>query len=76
MVTDFSGTSILSNELVVIGRASTDNLGVLLGPRAQCGKKWLKKTRSERNEIQLISFHHWTRLDELIILVWSNVKIG
>ena len=34
-MTDFSGTSILSNEIVVIGRASTDNLGVLLGPRAQ-----------------------------------------
>ena len=49
MVTDFSGASILSNEFVVIGRASTDNLGVLLGPRAQCGQcghrcqKWLKK---------------------------------
>ena len=50
MMTVFSGTSILSNEFVVIGRASTDNLGVLLGPRAQCGpcgKKWLKKPKSE-----------------------------
>ena len=37
MVTDFSGTSIFRNEFVVIGGASTDNLGVLLGPRAQCG---------------------------------------
>ena len=36
MVTDFSGTLILSNEFVVIGSASTDNLGVLLGPRAKC----------------------------------------
>ena len=49
MVTDFSGTSILSNEFVVIGRASTDNLGVLLGRvpnvahAATGGKKWLKK---------------------------------
>ena len=45
MVTDFSGTSILSNEFVVIGRASTDNLGVLLGPRAKCGPcghRWQK----------------------------------
>ena len=42
MVTDFSGTSILSNEFVVIGRASTDNLGVLLGrPRAQVSKSGL-----------------------------------
>ena len=45
MVTDFSGGLILSNALVVIGRASTDNLGVLLGPRAQCGPcghRWQK----------------------------------
>ena len=32
-MTDFSGTSILSNEFVVIGRESTDNLEVLLGLR-------------------------------------------
>ena len=38
------------------------------------GKKWLKKTNSEQNDIELVSFHYWTRLDELIILVWSNVK--
>ena len=59
MVTDFSGTSILSNEFVVIGRASTDNLGVLLGPRAQCcpcGHRWLKKPKYERNEMKLRSF--------------------
>ena len=42
MMTDFSGTSILSNEFVVIGRESTDNLGVLLGSRAQCGHNWQK----------------------------------
>ena len=50
MMTDFSGTYILSNEFVVIGRASTNSLGVLLGLRAKCvnvahvatdGKKWL-----------------------------------
>ena len=62
MVTDFSGTSILQNEFVVIGRASIDNLGVLLGPRAQCcpcGHRWQKvaqKPESERNEMELISF--------------------
>ena len=42
---DFSGTSIMSNEFVVIGRASTDNLGVLLGLRAKCGQcahRWQK----------------------------------
>ena len=45
MVPDFFGRLILSNELVVIGRASTDNLGVLSGPRAQCGScghRWQK----------------------------------
>ena len=53
MVTDFSGTSILSNEFVVIGRASTDNLGVLLGPRAQCGPcghRWQKVAQKNRIE--------------------------
>ena len=34
MVNDLSGTSTLSNEFVVIGSKSTDNLGVLLGPHA------------------------------------------
>ena len=43
-MTDFSGTLILSNEFVEIGRASTGNL-------ATGGKKWLKKPKSERNEI-------------------------
>ena len=82
MVTDFSGTSILSNEFVVIGRASTDNLGVILGLHAQCGQcghRWQKvaqKTKSERNKMELKSFHHWTRLNKLIILMWPNVKIG
>ena len=72
----------MSNELRVIGRASTNNLRVVL---AQCGhvvhvatfgKKWLKIPKSKRKEIELRSFHHSTRLDELIILVWWNVKIG
>ena len=40
------------------------------------GKKWLKKPKPEANEMELLFLHHWTRLDELIILVWSNVKIG
>ena len=44
-MTDFSGTYILSDEFVVIGRANTDNLGVLLGQCAQCGPcghRWQK----------------------------------
>ena len=65
MVTDFSGTSILSNEFVVICRASTDNLGVLLGLRVKCvqfGHRWQKvaqKPKYERNDIELVSFHYW-----------------
>ena len=49
MVTDFSGTSILSNEFVIIGRASTDNLGYFwvrapnVAHVATGGKKWRKK---------------------------------
>ena len=27
------------------------------------GKKWLKKPKSERNDIELVSFHYWTRLE-------------
>ena len=80
-MTDFSGTSILSNEFVVIGRASTDILGVLLGLCAKCGpcghrwqKEAQKKFERNNNDIELVYFHYWTRLDELIILVWSNVK--
>ena len=56
MMTDFSGTSILSNEFVVIGRASTDNLGVRapnVAHVATGGKKWLKKPKCERNEMEL-----------------------
>ena len=43
ILTDFSGTSILSNEFVVIGRASTDNLGVLLGRDANLFSKFLSR---------------------------------
>ena len=62
---------------MVIGRASTDNLGVLLGPCAPCGKKWLIKPKSERNEIELRSFHqmaklwppkYWLKVAALLIL--------
>ena len=55
-VNDFSGTSILSNEFL---GASTDNLGVLLGLRAKCGPfghRWLKKSISERKDIEFKSF--------------------
>ena len=63
MVTDFFGTLILSNEFVVIGRASTDNLGYfwVCAPNVAHvttgGEKWLNKPKSERNDIELVSFH-------------------
>ena len=54
-MTDFFGTSILSDEFVMIGRTSTDNLGYfwVRAPNvphvATGGKKWLKKPKYERN---------------------------
>ena len=45
MIDIFPGMSILRYELGVIGRASTNNLRVVLGPRAQCGPcghRWQK----------------------------------
>ena len=71
-----------SYELGWIGRASTNILKVVLGPRAQHGpgghqwQKVAKKQKTTRNEIELRSFHQSIRLDELIILVGSNVQIG
>ena len=69
----FSGISILSNELGVIGRVSTNMniLKVVLGPCAHVatgGKKWLKIPKYKRKEIELRSFHHSTPLDELIFI--------
>ena len=59
MVVKFSGTSILSNELGMIDKASTDNLRVILalhaqfglsGHRAQVAKSGLKTNiRTERD---------------------------
>ena len=60
-------------ELRLIGRTSTNILKVVLGLRthvAPSGPKY------KRNEIELRSFHHSIRLEELIILVWSFVQIG
>ena len=38
------------------------------------GEKWLKIPKFERNDIELVSTHNWTRLDELIILAWSKLE--
>ena len=62
-----------------MGRASTNILRVVLGAhvhRGPCGQKWLQILKYKRNEIELRSFHQSIRLDELIILVGSNVQIG
>ena len=53
----------MSNEFVEIGIASTDNLGLLVGMRAK-----------RQNDIELQSFHNWTRFNELIILAWATIK--
>ena len=42
----FSGTLILRNEFVVIGAPNVAHV-------ATGGKKWLKKPKSERNEMEL-----------------------
>ena len=66
-------------ELGLMGRASTNRLRVVLSPhvhRGSCGQKWLKMSKSKRDEIELRSFHQSIRLDELIILVGSFVQIG
>ena len=82
MVEIFLENLFLSYELGWIGRASTNILKVVLGPRAHHGpgghqwQKVAKKQKSKRNEIELRSFHQSIRLDELIILVGSNVQIG
>ena len=98
MVTDFSGTLILSNEFVVMfdirciplfaGQVPTTwgyfwvrapNVANVATGGKFCHlwlKKWLKKPKSERNDMELRYVHHLTRLNDLIILVWSNVKIG
>ena len=56
--------TFLSNEFVEIGSAGTDNLRAKVpttcGPNmvhvATGGKKWLKKLKSERNDIELVYF--------------------
>ena len=82
MVEIFLGNLFFSYELGWIDRASTIILKVVLGPRAHHGpgghqwQKVAKKQKSKRNEIELSSFQQSIRLDELIIVVGSNVQIG
>ena len=35
-----------------------------------------QKPKTKKNEIELSCLHHSILLDKLIILMWSNVKIG
>ena len=82
MVAIFLENLFSSYELGWIGRASTNILKVVWGSCAHHGpgghqwQKVAKKQKSKRNEIELRSFHQSIRLDELIILVGSNVQIG
>ena len=74
--------TILTYGLGVMAWACTNNLRVVLSPWAKkcpseaSEQKTGQKPRTEQNEIELSCLHHSIRLDELIILMWSDVKIG
>ena len=82
MIDIFFKISILSYELGMIGIPIAHNLKVALGANGHfgpCGYRWQKvaqKPKSKRKEIEPRYYHHSIRLDELIILVYLNVKIG
>ena len=40
------------------------------------GKKWLQINKFEWNEIEFRCFHHSICLNELVILVGWNIKVG
>ena len=68
---------VITNAVLVF--FSNEFVELLLGLRTMCGPfghSWLKKPKSERIDIELVSFHYWTCLGKLIILVWSNVKLA
>ena len=73
-----SETSILRYELWLMGRANTKRrwFGVYAPYLATGGKNWPEISKHKWNEIELRSFYHSICLDELIILVWSEVQIG
>ena len=60
----------------------TNNFSVVLGPCAQyCPSEVLEqkmgqKQETQKNEIELSCLHYSIHLDKLIILMWSDVKIG
>ena len=60
----------------------TNNLRVVLGPCAQyCPCEALEqnmgqKLKTLKDQIELSYWHYSIRLEELIIFIWSDVKIG
>ena len=52
---------------------AVNSMRVVLG---LCGAKMGRNSKARRNDIELSILHHSIRLDELIILMCSNVKIG
>ena len=66
----------------MMARTCTNNLRVVLSPQVQhcpceaLEKKWAPKTKFLSKDIELSFLIHSIRLDEIVILVYSFVKIG
>ena len=74
---------ILTHGLGEMAWTCTNNLRVVSGSCAQyclsseaSEQKMGQKPRTKKNEIGLNCEQHSIRLDELFILMWSDVKIG
>ena len=60
-----------------MARTCTNNLRVVLSPCEALEQKWSEKPKILKSkEIELSFLFHSIRLDELVILVYSFVKIG
>ena len=76
--------TILTYGLGLMAWTCTNNFRVLLGSCALAdhvhvrprSKKMGQKLKTKKNQEELSYCHHSIRLVELIILVWSDVKIG
>ena len=78
---DFCWNTILRYELAMMARTCTNNLRVVFSPYVQhcpceaSEQKWGQKTNILNKEIELSIVFHSIRLNELVILVCSFVKI-
>ena len=68
--------------LGVMAWTCINNLGVVLGPCAQyCPYEYLEKKigqkpKTFKNKVEISCLHHSIYLTELIILMWSDVKLS